>query len=883
MRFGSSLATRVFLITALLLVVSVGAAVLVTSYFGRQVSEDAVREALQESHAAQSTAQQQSYEQLALAGQLFVSDPALQSYLAEATANRDVGSLLDLLGERQADLGYDFAIVLDPDGKVVARTDAPGSSGEDLSARGLVRRALDANEGAGVWQEGDRLYFAVAVPAIKAFILQGYLITGFAIDDALALEVRRTSGADVTYLARTGAGPRPVASTLDAATSARLLDALRGQGDLLARVLERGQAVEEVRLSVGGAEGAALLSPLFDAAGQPNGAVVALASLSKTTAGYRRIQEVLVLVGLAAVLLAGALSYLLSRRAMQPVRRLVAAAEAARHGNYDQKISTGRHDEVGRLARTFDVLLADLREKRDMEAYVTELSRNLPDAGGGGGQAAAPPRAVPLALLGLEFKHLARPRLARNPTEAIDRLGRDVRRVATAVASRHGRVESVMGHRVLAAFEGETRAFSALAAAADAIKALGVKENAFEESEPPAAVVSAGDGVTGGLAWGQGGGAAVIGLPVQQIDTLLREATAGDILLTTEAHAELRQTFLQAGVDLVPQRALLSGLSMVPVSADIASRLTGAAGTVALGASSPSGPSGLGAMGSSGPPAQATLAGIAPGALLGHRFQILSVLGAGGMGVVYKARDRELDDLVALKMLKGDVAQDPDQLARLKSELKLARKITHPNVLRTFDFGTIDGLEYISMEYVRGVTLRFLLDREGRVPYSAGLRLAKQLCAGLGAAHAAGVLHRDIKPENLILDSAGNAKLMDFGIARPTTRLTPGQTQAGWVVGTPQYLSPEQIEGKEADERSDIYACGVVFHEIFTGHPPFRGDNPMQILLQHLHETPAPPTNLWPEMPKELEALILRCLEKDRDKRYRKVADLQAAFDRLSA
>jgi serine/threonine-protein kinase len=234
-------------------------------------------------------------------------------------------------------------------------------------------------------------------------------------------------------------------------------------------------------------------------------------------------------------------------------------------------------------------------------------------------------------------------------------------------------------------------------------------------------------------------------------------------------------------------------------------------------------------------------------------------------------------------MLKGDVSQDPDLLARLKSELKLARKITHPNVLRTFDFGEVDGMQYISMEYVRGVTLRFLLDREGRVPYSAGLRLAKQLCAGLGAAHAAGVLHRDIKPENLILDSAGNAKLMDFGIARPTTRLTPGQTQAGWVVGTPQYLSPEQIEGKEADERSDIYACGVVFHEIFTGHAPFRGDNPMQILLQHLHETPPPPSNLWPEMPKELEALILRCLEKDRDKRYRNVAALQTAFDGLSA
>jgi serine/threonine-protein kinase len=283
------------------------------------------------------------------------------------------------------------------------------------------------------------------------------------------------------------------------------------------------------------------------------------------------------------------------------------------------------------------------------------------------------------------------------------------------------------------------------------------------------------------------------------------------------------------------------------------------------------------------PAGAATLSGFAPGALMGQRFELLSVLGAGGMGVVYKARDRELDDLVALKMMKRELWGDRNQLERLKSELKLARKITHPNVLRTFDFGEVDGVPYISMEYVRGVTLRYLLDQTHRLPYSAGLRLAKQLCAGLGAAHAVGVIHRDIKPENLILEPTGNAKLMDFGIARPVTRLTPGQTQAGFIVGTPQYLSPEQLQGHEPDIRADIYSCGMVFYEMFTGALPFTGASAMDIAMKHLQVQPAVPSTVWREVPPALDAVILRCLKKDPEERYRSVPDLLRDLEALSA
>ncbi|HEX7180987.1 MAG TPA: serine/threonine-protein kinase, partial [Thermoanaerobaculia bacterium] len=197
--------------------------------------------------------------------------------------------------------------------------------------------------------------------------------------------------------------------------------------------------------------------------------------------------------------------------------------------------------------------------------------------------------------------------------------------------------------------------------------------------------------------------------------------------------------------------------------------------------------------------------------------------------------------------------------------------------------GEIDGVPYISMEYVRGVTLRYMLDQTRRLPYSAGLRLAKQLCAGLNAAHSVGVLHRDIKPENMILEPTGNAKLMDFGIARPVNRLEPGQTEAGFIVGTPLYLSPEQLQGREIDTRADIYSSGVVLYEMFTGALPFQAPSAVEIMLKHLRETPPLPSTHWPEIPPKLEAIILRCLAKEPDERFRSVDELLRDLETLSA
>jgi HAMP domain-containing protein len=847
----------------------VGAAVTVTWLTLRGIARKAVHDSLRGSAAAQSAFQEQRYRQLQLISRFFAADPYLSAYLSEAANTQDTRSILDQLNERRTDLQFDFAIVLDPQGKVIARTDRPQGTGEDLSKRPLVAAALTADnqESRGVWREGGDLYYAVAVPVKKDFTSFGYLITGFQITDQAegVREVRDVSGADVAFVAATPEGPRIVATTLPPPT-ARSLAAALAAGDRMGKALRAGTAIPRTELSLNGEPWIVVESPLRDANGAPVGATVALSSLERELATYRQIQNVLLATGLAAVLIAPFLAFAFARRALRPVRQLADAAEAARQGNYDQQIDSDRTDEVGRLAHTFHELLGGLREKRDMEEYVNELSRNLPEPAGARvllGEA----QSREVLLLAIELRRYAHHAAGVEPWQTLSELAADLESITGAVARGRGQVESVAGHRVLARFEGESRGHRALSVAAQVLE---TGASGAGDAEAPAIALACGRAIAGPVTWGERAERALVGLPVQQIESLLREATSGEILMSREVHDELKGAFESAGYRLAPRRGVITPQPLYVLGAQVAAQLTAGDRAVHGVTLTP-------------PGSGATLTGISPGALLGHRFEILSVLGMGGMGIVYKARDRELDDLVALKMLKRDLWGDRNQLDRLKSELKLARKITHPNVLRTYDFGEMDGIPFISMEFVRGVTLRYMLDQTRRLPYSAGLRLAKQLCAGLAAAHAVGVLHRDIKPENLILDPTGNAKLMDFGIARPIERLAPGATQDGFIIGTPQYLAPEILQGRDADPRSDLYACGVVLYEIFAGTLPFEGATAMDIMAKHLREEPAAPSTRWREIPPPLEVAILRCLKKDPEQRYRSAAELLRDLEELSA
>jgi serine/threonine protein kinase/Tfp pilus assembly protein PilF len=257
---------------------------------------------------------------------------------------------------------------------------------------------------------------------------------------------------------------------------------------------------------------------------------------------------------------------------------------------------------------------------------------------------------------------------------------------------------------------------------------------------------------------------------------------------------------------------------------------------------------------------------LAIGATFAGRYQVMEELGKGGMGRVYKAFDSEIQELVALKILNPEIAAGEGVIERFRNELKLARRIAHRHVCRMFDLGRADETTYITMEFVSGEDLKTLLRRVGQLPSGRTVAIAREVAEGLAEAHRQGVIHRDLKPQNIMIDRVGSAHIMDFGIARSSGG--GGITGPGVIIGTPDYMSPEQLEGKDADQRSDIYSFGAVLFEMVTGEAPFEGSTPMAVALKHKTEKPRDPRALNPQVPAELGRLILRCLEKDPQKRY---------------
>jgi len=259
------------------------------------------------------------------------------------------------------------------------------------------------------------------------------------------------------------------------------------------------------------------------------------------------------------------------------------------------------------------------------------------------------------------------------------------------------------------------------------------------------------------------------------------------------------------------------------------------------------------------------------GSTFAGRYQVIEELGKGGMGKVYKVLDKEIKEMVALKLLIPEIAVDEKTIERFRNELKFARKIIHKNVCRMYHLSKEEGTHYIIMEYVPGEDLKSLIKRIGHLPVGKAVFLAEQVCKGLAEAHRLGVVHRDLKPQNIMIDREGNAHIMDFGIARLLR--AKGVTEAGLIIGTPDYMSPEQVEGDEADQRSDIYSMGVILYEMVTGKVPFEGDTPLSVSLKHKTEIPADPREHNAQIPEDLSRKILKCMEKEKEKRYQGVEE----------
>ncbi|HST67769.1 MAG TPA: Stk1 family PASTA domain-containing Ser/Thr kinase [Mycobacteriales bacterium] len=265
--------------------------------------------------------------------------------------------------------------------------------------------------------------------------------------------------------------------------------------------------------------------------------------------------------------------------------------------------------------------------------------------------------------------------------------------------------------------------------------------------------------------------------------------------------------------------------------------------------------------------------------LLGSRYEIGEILGYGGMAEVHRGRDVRLGREVAVKVLRADLARDPSFQARFRREAQAAASLNHPAIVAVYDTGEEDMLgnqPYIVMEYVEGRTLRDVLKIEGRLMPRRAMEIVADVCAALDFSHRNGIVHRDVKPGNVMITPTGAVKVMDFGIARAVADNAATVTQTAAVIGTAQYLSPEQARGENVDARSDVYSTGVLLFELITGSPPFTGDSPVAVAYQHVRENPPPPSSLNPDVPPELDAIVLKAMAKNPANRYQSAGEMRA-------
>lgn len=884
--FAIPLFLKIFLAITLVVATALLAAILVTSNQGKKAGENAIERDLRQIVEAQRSVEAAALSNIEVKTTFVSADPNVARYfdaantddlgLSEEEGAADEGqvSMNDLLEERVKTLNVGLGIVLDSQGQVIARVPQVGEAlQESLAGDPRVAAILEDDEAlgsSGYWSDQGQVYLVAISAIVSGENLVGYVLLGNPINSDTAREIAKVSGASVAIYGNGKDGLSLLGTSLDSNDVTSLEAAVKANAKAMEAAMTSSSRLD---FTIANRSYAGELKTLVGEDGKPVGALLGLTPTEQSRAGYVAIQRAVNFTGLGALLAALLASWFLTRALLKPIRTLATAASKAAAGDYNQQVDCKGSDEIGQLGHAFDLLLSSLREKDDMEGYVSNLSKFLPEPGLEGSSIRSAPH-IPaqrfaMSLLALDFRRFAQDVPVNQEGIVMTQLA-SLHGDAQAIAERfEGRVLEHAGSRIMLGFGGDLRALRAL----HALTALLSRASSAAGGSAPAAAMHDGEVVTGSLTNFEPL-TATFGLGSAQLARLLGEAGPGQVLLgpgfakgvssllgrepavATGAHSGKRFYALTA--------AELAELPALPTPArDPNATMVNGNETQVI----------------SGPVNDSNVQRLAPGMRLGGRYEIQSVLGAGGMGVVYKAHDLELDDVVALKMLRGAALMDGEHLERLKSELKLARKITHPSVLRTHDFGDVNGQPFLSMEYVRGMTLRYLIEQSGKLPFSAGLRIAKQIAGALHAAHSVGVLHRDIKPENVILEASGNAKLMDFGIARPIRRTAPGQTQPGMFVGTPNYSPPEALAGHEVDARSDIYSMGVMLCEMFCGQLPFVANNTMELYIAHSQTAPIAPSTLWPEIPKQLEAIILKCLEKPQEARY---ASAEALLDALN-
>jgi serine/threonine-protein kinase len=877
------LVLKLFLLTALLIAIVVAVAIGITISRANAIANETVNRSISGAARLFDQFEQQRLNALAGATRVLGSDSAFYAYIQSALqpalpepaaapadpnappaeAPIDIASINDQLIQNRERLKTDVMMLLDDQGNLVARTDklmiAGGAMEDFYDKSSLVRTIVDdgtVEVTTGVLPLDGKL-FQVAVAPVAAgarSVRIGYLINGYAMDQEFANKIEAATNAGVMFATKENSvrsSNAPSVMPKDIAlgrTSEVNVD--RSRYIVTARPLKSGSDV------VGNA--------------------IFLRSLDRELAPFREIEQAMLFGGGAALLLALLFSWLIAKRVTRPISQLAGIAQAVTAGDYSVGPDTRGNDEVGILGRSFGKMINSLRDKAELEELYAQMAEKSAEA------PAVTLRNEPARLdegtvLVTDLRGLPATVGEGDAASVIAAVERAMRLQQNEVARQDGEVREINGHRLVSVFRGDRGIIHAIRAA----RAINEELAAQHTTMGVGVGIATGEFVSGSVNLDFDSGLAIVGNAPLLALLFAWHAPNGFAFVSYEsaqaAGAEVLSAAVREEVKLkwLPQALPVASLPLVNVTTGMmraVGTMGGGEATLRMDGTVP------GTTAPAGPPADLT-----PGQLFAGRYRIESILGRGGMGVVYKATDAQLDETVAIKTLPGDVmTRSPEDLERFKREIRLARKITHRNVLRTYDYGEAEGVYFISMEYVRGYTLSELMDEAParQMPARATIGITRQICRGLHAAHEQGIIHRDIKPQNVLIDAKGEAKLMDFGVAR-MAEVPEAMTQAGMIVGTPHYMSPEQVQGKTLDARTDVYAMGVLLYELVAGRRPFESTSLTGILTAHITEQARPPIEVRPDIGRELNAIILRCLEKDPRARYADAGALLADLDRV--
>lgn len=876
-RFRLPLATRIFLMSSLLLLFALGSIVFTTFKVGKEVANKSVNESLTNSLALQNYFRGLNDRELLIVLDGFASDPNFSGYVAEAIEptsdeSQDLASVADLIQERKEDTELDFIILLDPDGKVIVHSENPAMSGRDLSEKLFLAPVIaELNEATGIWLENEQMFQAAVMPLSIDYDLVGFVVAGLVIDKNLANEIKQVGGGDTLFLIAKEGELLNVASTLDITRSETIINKLSDKINLLTNPNEDSK---KLTLELNQQDWTVQVVNLANPENGQQPLLLIFSSESKYMEGYNKIFNVILIAAIIAISVSIAMSLLLTSGVLNPIKNLASAAKAAAKGDYSTHVGLSGRDELADLSNSIDSLLSDLRDKQDMQDYISELSKILPDETNDSPKVDAnqklPVTSGEHVLLAIDVVGLVS--ASNDPQNVVDQLQHLCDLIGAQIENANGILIRLGGNIFIAAFSGE-QASQVAYSTAGGIDAVFSQEKLNDESHGARFSLTSGKCYLGNIASNYSWQRVVVGKPVKLALRLIEEGKLHSLLVSNDIYKSLKDNLTKAGQKAKGFKGRLTGKTLCsldliaahdyvePLSKDQAEiRQTLVSTKVA----------------------SREIFELPTGSVFAQRYEIIASLGTGSMGLVFKAMDKELNEPVALKILRKEIAEDKEHLERLRSEIKLARRVTHPNILRTYDLGKIDDTPFLSMEYVRGMTLQYLLSNSGKLPYSAALRVTKQLCLGLASVHQIGILHRDIKAENVIIEPSGNLKLMDFGIARTLKESEIHKLDKGMFVGTPRYASPEQVRGGELGIPSDIYSLGILITEIFTGKSPIVGETVNEICVAHVTKPPIPPSKLWLEIPAELENIILKCLQKEPQQRYANVADLLSDINELN-